>query len=50
MKDIDVQNLEAEKKRLYEELGTLKFNSRKWRKTFKMFISCFETLKFYQKN
>ena len=45
----DLQDLEAQKKRLFEELGAYKINSRKWRKTFKLYLSCFETLKFYQK-
>ena len=49
MSQLEIIELEQQKKRLYEELGALKFNTRKWRKTFKLYISCFETLKLYQR-
>ena len=49
MSALEITELDAQKKRLYEELAALKFNSRKWRKTFKLYLSCFDTLKFYQR-
>lgn len=49
MSQTEIIQLEEQKKRLFEELGALKFNSRKWRKTFKLYLSCFETLKLYKK-
>lgn len=45
----EVENLKEQKKRLFEELSALKFNSRRWRKTFKMYLHCFETIKLYQR-
>lgn len=49
MSFLDLEELKQEKKRLFEELSALSPKQRKYHRLLKMYISCFETLKYYQK-